>query len=335
MNKTKMSKVFARILINIGVGVVLIFIWLKFVNLGQIIATLKTTDLKYALVFFLFFIISGLLRSIRLKILLHQFKIPLKKLTYLTYLSQFLSFLIPLRLGELSKSVYLNTHFDIPLAKSVVWVFIDRFLDFWVNLLLISVLLLFVTTKLSGNFQIIALLILLTFSLIPLIIIKSNSFSKKLLIFLSRFLVFNKFKSVFLNTTSSIIDGFKILQRDTKELTFLIILTVLAIISDSFYFFFIFLSLGINLGFLKNLLGSLLNALTFLIPAAPGYVGSAEAAGLAVYSGFLGLDPNIASAGAVLAHVLTIIAILVFGLSSLYLLKFDLNLVFKKILKKN
>ncbi len=330
-----MSKVLIQVTINILIGVVLIFVWLKFVNLDQIINTLKTTDLKFALVFFIFFIISSFLRAWRLKVLLHQFKVPFKKIFYLNFLSQFLSFLIPLRLGELSKSVYLNTHFDLPLAKSVVWVFIDRFLDLWANLLLISLVLLLVSTKLSNNFQIIVLLILLIFSLVPIIIIKSSSLSKKIIAIFSNFLVFKKIKIVFQNTANSIIDGFNILQRDVKEVSFLLALTILATISDSFMWLFILYSLGINFSFLKNLLGSLLTALTFLIPAAPGYVGSAEAAGLAVYSGFLGLDPNIASAGAVLNHVLTIVAVLIFGLGSLYLLKFDLALVFKKLLKKN
>ena len=49
---------------------------------------------------------------------------------------------------------------------------------------------------------------------------------------------------------------------------------------------------------------------TFLIPAAPGYVGSAEAAGLAVFSFGLGLDEVYVSAGTVISHAINLFLIL-------------------------
>ncbi|MBI3486090.1 flippase-like domain-containing protein [Candidatus Daviesbacteria bacterium] len=327
-------KAFLRILINSLVGVVLVLIWLKFVNLSELLKVLKTTDLKYIFGVLAFFAISSVLRSIRLKILLNSISIPLKNLIFLSFLSQLLSFIIPLRVGEISKSVYLSTQYSLPLTKSVIWILLDRFLDFWGNLMLISILILFVAIKLPSNFQLIVFLVLLIFTILTILMIKSIFLSKKILEFFSSFLFFPKLKRTFLNTTLTVIEGFEILDRHPLELLQLILISLLALFSDAFIWFFIFASLNINLGLAKTLLGSLISALTFLIPSAPGYIGSAEAAGLAVFGGILGLNPNLASAVAVLNHLLTTIAILISGLASLYFLKFDLNLVFKKVFRK-
>ena len=102
------------------------------------------------------------------------------------------------------------------------------------------------------------------------------------------------------------------------------------LISDSFIWLALFNSLGVEVALPKVILGTSLAALTFLIPAAPGYVGSAEAAILAVFGGIIGISNNLVSAVAVLFHILTVVLLLIAGISSLYLLKFDLNLVWKK-----
>lgn len=328
-------KIFLRILVNTLIGVALIIIWLKFVDLEQIVKVLASVDLRYLGAYFGFFVFSGLIRSARLKILLNKYNLTYKNLIFLNFLSQLLSFLIPLRVGEITKSVYFTTKLNISLSKSIIWIFIDRFLDFWVDLVLIGILLYFVPSKLPYNFEQIIILILVVFSVIPVLMIKSSRFSKKFFSFASRFMVWPKLKSWFVSTTHSVIDGFEILHRHPLELLLLIGLTIVASISDSMYWLIVLTALGVKIEFINNLLGSLLAALTYLVPSAPGYIGSAEAAGLAVFGGILGLDPNLASAASLLSHVLTTLALLIAGVASLYFLKFNLNLVWEKLTKRN
>lgn len=327
-------KTLARIIINSAVGIALIFIWLRFVNLEDILRVLTNVRLEFLSLIFLFILTSGILRALRLKLLLvSEVKLPLKSLIFLTFLGQLLSFLIPLRIGEISKSVYLSTQYSIPLGKSVVWIFIDRFLDFWTDLLLITLLLLVVEIALPNNLEQIIILILIAFSLIPFIAIKSAKLAKKLLNLFSKLLIFNTLKGKFLTTTGSIVDGFEILHPRLNDLSLFLLISGVASVSDSLIWFITLRALGVEIGFLDNLLGSLLNVLTFLAPSAPGYIGSAEAAGLAIFGGILGIESNIASAATILNHGVTTIALLVFGLISIYLLKFDLKLVWKKIKK--
>ncbi|MDO8498695.1 MAG: lysylphosphatidylglycerol synthase transmembrane domain-containing protein [bacterium] len=325
------KKNFLRIVVNSILGIVLVFVWTRFVNLGQTFAILKTVQLQWVAFFFLFYIISTLLRGLRFKILLGDYKLPLKDLSLLNVLSQFLSFMIPIRLGEITKSVYLTSQFDLPLGKALTWVFVDRFLDFWVVLLLIVIFLFLTPTILPASLAQSVLVVFLVFSLAAVIIVSSQSRAKKLVTFLGKFLIFEGVKEKVVSFIHTIIEGFEVLRRHPLEVVWLVVLTILATVSDSMIWIIAFKSLGIDLGIGKVILGNSLTALTFIVPAAPGYVGSAEASILAVFGGILGLEANMVSAASVLYHVVTIITLLIGGLSALYLLKFDLGLVWKKV----
>ncbi len=305
-----------KILFNTVLGVILIFVWSRFVDFGQILSILKTTNPIYIVSFVFFFGLAGALRGLRFKILLNKYHIPTKDVIMLTYLAQFLSFMVPLRIGELSKSVYLTSQFNLPLGKAVVWVFIDRFLDFLIIIATIAILMQFIPTVLPAKFLPIVLLVLAGFSLGFFLAIAKGDLIKKI-----------KF-------THTIIDGFEILRGDIKKLIGILLFTLVILVVDGMVWWSAFSALSTNLGIFKSMLGNGLSALTFLIPSAPGYVGSAEAAGLAVFGGVLGYEANLASAATVLMHIITTTCLLVFGITSLYLLKFDLGAVWRKLLKK-
>lgn len=326
-----MKKIAIRIILNSLLGLALIFIWSRFVDLDEILRILKTVELKFTLVFFTLFAFSGIFRAMRLKLLLGKYKLPFKDALMLTYLGQFLSFLIPLRVGEMSKSVYLTSQFNLSLGRTITWVFVDRFLDFLGVLLLIAIFMLFVPINLPAKFQSAVFILLLAFTLFFVFAITSEQKLKKCMSFLSKIFIVSNIKRWFVSLTHNIIEGFEVLRRKPQELFGLLTFTFMAISAESFAWLFIFKSFGVDLGVAKSFLGDALFALTFLIPAAPGYVGSAEGLGLGVFSGILGLEANITSAALVLFHILTLVAVLVLGLSSLYFLKFDLGLVWRKI----
>ena len=217
--------VWLRILGNSLLGVILIGVWLKFVNPGEVLQIIKTADFKVVFLFIAFFIISTILRALRLKLLLSAYKIPFKDVTMLNLLSQFLSFMIPIRVGEVAKSVYLTSQYNLPLGKTVIWVLVDRFLDFWGVLLLIAVLLVFVPTalplKLTQTIFAIFGLVTLAFFLV----LKSQSWSKKITTVASSFFGIKRLRDGFLKLTHTLIEGFAILRRQPLEIGALIALT--------------------------------------------------------------------------------------------------------------
>lgn len=325
-----------KILINTSLGVVLIFIWLKLVDINQIIFELSKIDFINTLPFFLFFLLSGFLRSLRLNILLKKYEsqVSLKNIAYLTFLGQLLSFTIPLRIGEVAKGIYLSTAYKLDTAKSVVWIFMDRFIDFWAVLTLALIFLLFIPTNLPSNFVLILIILIGVLTILVSLVIFLPKLIKNIINFMSKFLILHTLEKYFNRISNFLIDSAAFLNQG-KQTFLAIIITLLALLSDALGYYAIFLVVFKSINFLPIFLGSLLSMLTYLIPAAPGYVGSAEASGLFVFSYGLGFDKTLTSVGIVLFHGLTLISMLIFGVGSLYLLKFDLKLVWKKFRKSS
>lgn len=324
-----------KIIFNTLLGVVLIFIWSRFVNIPQIFSTLKTVNLVYLGPIFLFLLLSPISRAVRLKVFLAEIKnIPLKNLILLNGVAMCLNFFIPIRVGELVKGVYLNTTYKLDLRKSVLWVFIDRFVDFLVVLLLATFLFFIVPTNLNTTFIIIIMIILSLTLLLTYLFIFQINFTKKMINFFRYLLIEKHIKIYFERFTSFILDSFSILDRHPKDLALMVGITILAYGIDAAVWYFTFVALGFPQDFWKMYLGQLLSALTYLIPAAPGYVGSAEASGLLILSGVFGINSNLSSAMTVLFHIISAIFVIIFGLISIFSLKIDLGLILKKALKR-
>lgn len=324
-----------KILINTILGLVLIFVWSRFVNLGEIIQTISKVNLLSLLPVFISMFLSPFFRAVRLKIFLGEVKkIKLLDLIYLNGVAMFLNFFIPIRAGELAKGVYLNTRYKLSLGKSIVWVFIDRFVDFLVVLLLAGILLIIIPTSLSIIIiKIIIIILTLALAATYLVVFQLN-LSKKIVKFLTHLLIEKHIKIYFEKFSHFILDAFTVLDRHPRDLFLMVVASILAYGADAGVWYFTFVALGFGQDFIKMYLGQLLSALTYLIPAAPGYVGSAEASGLLILSGVFGIGANLASSMIVLFHLLTALFVLVFGLISIFSLKIDLGLVLKKALRK-
>lgn len=317
-------------------GLVLIFVWSRFVDLAEIIRTISKVNLISLLPIFVSMFLSPFFRAVRLKIFLDEVKkIKLLDLIYLNGVAMFLNFFIPVRAGELAKGIYLNTKYNLNLGKSIIWVFIDRFVDFLVVLLLAGTLLIIIPTSLSITIiKIIIVILILALASTYLAVFQLN-FSKKIVKFLIPLLIEKHIKIYFEKFSHFILDAFTVLDRHPKDLFLMTIASVLAYGADAGVWYFTFVALGFEQDFIKMYLGQLLSALTYLIPAAPGYVGSAEASGLLILSGVFGIGANLASSMIVLFHILTALFVLIFGLISIFNLKINLGFILKKALKKN
>ena len=328
-------KLLSKIGINTGIGVVLIIIWLKLVNIGEILKVLETINLIIIFPCLLLLVMLTIFRSLRLKIFLSQFEVSFKDLLNLNFLSQLLSFLIPIRAGEITKSVYLTTQYKIPLTRALIIIFVDRFFDFWLIVFCSLVLLILIPNNLPTG-----LISGLTFSLIifstgTLLLIAIPYQLRQLLLNFKNYLVFSFVKKIYTQIIEFITDIGILLNSRKSNLVAIIGLSFLAIISEAVLWYILFTSLFTSVNPFSIWLGSMLNSLTFLIPAAPGYVGSAEAAGLAVFNLGLGYDKTGVAAATILYHAFVLIFMLIFGLLGLYLLKFDLRKVWIKLTQRN
>ncbi len=328
-------KTLVRILINTIIGVILVFIWSRFVDLKQILDTISQAHFIYLLPTFVFMFLSPFLRAIRLHIFLAEIKkIPLWDLFFLNGAAQFINFFIPIRMGELAKGVYLNTRYNLHMGKAIIWIFLDRFVDFLTVLILTAILFFFIPTNLPQNFIISLSAVLAVALVLTYLAVFNSDFSKKLVKFLTPLLIEKHIKIYFSRFSNFILDSFSILKRHPKDLSLMGALTVLAYGADAGIWYFTFKALESNQSILKMYLGQILSALTYLIPAAPGYVGSAEASGTLILTGIFGIELNLASAMIVLFHITTAVFMIILGLISIFNLKLDLGLIFKKAFRK-
>lgn len=319
-----------RILINTSIGVLLIIIWLKLIDLDTVLKEISKVKLLEVLPFVLFFALASFFRALRLKILLKKHQISLKNVILVTFLGQFLSFTIPLRIGEVSKGIYLSSQYGLEAPKAIIWIFLDRFIDFWMILVLALVLLILLPSNLPGNILPGLTFSLGIFSLGAGLVIFLPSIAKKLINLITHFLVVNFLKKFFYKISYFLVDTASFLKLGLKKTSLVLGVTLLALICDGLSWYVVFRAVFSKIDFLQILTGSALSSLTYLIPSAPGYVGSAEASGLAVFSLGLGLEKNLTSVVTVVVHGLTLLTILLLGLTSLYFLKFDLGLVWRR-----
>ena len=246
-----------------------------------------------------------------------------------------LNFFIPIRAGEIAKGVYLNNRYQLNLGKSVIWIFLDRFVDFLVVLLLAGVLLAVIPTSLSIIVIKIIIIILFLALLLTYLAVFQLDFARKIINFLRSYLIIKSIKIYFERLTSFILESFSILDRHPKDLILMSLITILAYGADAAIWYFTFTALGFDQNFWKMYLGQLLSALTYLVPAAPGYVGSAEASGLLILSGVFGINANLSSAMIVLLHILTAVFVIIYGTVSVFSLKIDLGVILQKALKRS
>lgn len=323
-----------KILVNTAVGVILVFLWLRIVNIHDVLEKLTQINPLYALPFIGFFMLGNLLRASRLKMLLSEYDIPRINLMALNYLSQLLSFLVPLRLGEFTKGIYLSNQYKINFSKALVWILLDRFLDFWMVLTLSLIILFLIPTQLPENIKSFLPLVVLALTVGSGFVIYFPQMAKKIVRLIAGLLVLNILKKYFIQLSDFLIDTASFLKRGTSDSLSLLVLTFLAIMTDAMSLFVLFVSLYGSPDLLRVILGTNLTALTFLIPAAPGYVGSVQAYAVAIFSLGLGYDASSVSAIFLVMHALTLICILTLGISSLYFLKFDLSLIKSKLTGK-
>lgn len=328
-------KTLSKIAINTLIGIVLIYIWSRFVNISEIFSTISKVNAIWLIPVFVCMFLSPLLRALRLQYFLFPFKkIPLKDLIFLNGGALLFNYFIPIRMGELLKGGYLNTKYGIHFGKAVIWIFLDRFVDFLMVLFLGCVLLLSIKTNINQTIVLTISTMLFLFLTLTYFAIFRVMSAKRMVSLFKHLLVFKPLKDKFESISHFILDAFSILRRDKKELGVLGLLTFLSYAADAGIWFFTFVALGFYQDFLKMYLGQMLSALTYLVPAAPGYVGSAEASGLLILSGVFGIENNLSSAMIVLSHILAAVFVIVFGLISVFSLKLDVGALLKKALRK-
>jgi len=314
-------------LVGIVLGTIFLIAWIRIVDWQEFINYFYKFDLKMVLVFSLFYVLAYFFRSLRWRIILK----PIHQMSLLESFSIFLSgmlvnYLIPIRAGELAKSVILKTKKKVRVSESLPSIFIDKLTDLF-PIIFIMILIPLVSIKLNVALYIIISLLFLIFLLFLFFLFFAVNHKSKAIAILNFFLKIIPFKHrlKFQDFFINFVNGMAIMRGRIAENCFVYLLTLFAVLSEAIYIYAVFKAFGSEVSYLEILFGYTLMNLTYILPTPPAQIGSNQFMWVLIFSFALGLDKNLTSAAVTFSHLLTSIWIFLLGGISLIALKINLN----------
>jgi uncharacterized protein (TIRG00374 family) len=307
------------IIIGILAGLVLLGVWLSFVNVREMLAYICQIQIQFVVYASLLYISAYFIRSLRWNLLLGtSFKVSVKRTFLYAMAGNFLNYMIPIRAGEIAKSYFLKKSDDIPYTKSFPSIFVDKIFD-TLGIFLVLLLIPFLKLQLSLPVLILMGLLLLVFLAGFFILLlaarahgKVTSFVQKLFFWLPV-----KWKGKVNHLISLVIEGTGLFHNHTSLLMPVTGLTGLGIFLDALYFYCIFLAFNVHINFFIVMFGYTLINLSYILPQPPAQLGSNEWMMVIIFAVGFGMIRAQVAAIMAFAHILTALIMTVFGVASL------------------
>lgn len=235
-----------------------------------------------------------------------------------------INYLIPVRAGELAKSIVLKNKNQVPISRSLPSIFIDKLTDLF-PIMLIIILIPLLTVKMTGLLLSIILILLAIFLFfLGFLYLTANNQEKaiKVLSFFKHFTPVgwrDKLDRFF----SGFVQGMAIMRGRSRDHVMIYLITLGAVFSEALYVYFVFRAFGAESSYPMILFGYTLMNLTYILPTPPAQIGSNQFMWVLIFSIALGIDKNLTGAAVVFSHLLTSIWIFLVGIISLLALKIN------------
>jgi len=308
---------------GIVLGVIFLIAWIRIVDWQEFISYFYKFDLKLVLFFSLFYLLAYFIRSLRWKIILDPiYKMRISESFSIFLSGLFINYIIPVRAGEIAKSVILKTKENVRISQSLPSIFIDKISDLF-PIILIMILIPIVSIKLNLTLYIIVFLLFFVFLIFLSFLFFAVNHRAKAVKILHFFLkvIPHKYRIKFEDFFSNFVDGMAIMKNRKLDFILVYFLTILAVFSEAVYIYAVFRAFGANISYTKILFGYTLMNLTYILPTPPAQIGSNQFMWVLIFSFALGIDENLTSAAVIFSHLLTSIWIFLVGGISLLALK--------------
>jgi len=286
-----------KVVVGLLIGVGLLFLVARFVDLPATIAVLRTNlatlqGILLALLAGVCFLTAWSVRGIRWKLFLNPVgKVSTFQAIALYQVGVFLNFLLPVRGGEVAKCFMLKRNCDIPVSNSLPTVAMDKALDLMPALFIMAIV------PLLGVHMDIKLWVVLWFVsaiLISLLVFVFLSAWKRD----SAIALLQKMTALLPKSVGSKVEGFatgfvdSLLAGASQPRIFIpaIILTLVAVCFDALFAMLAFWTIGYHISFGVALFGYSVYNMFYILPTPPGQVGSNEVVGVLVFTGLLGIS---------------------------------------------
>jgi len=322
-----MKKNILNWLVGIVLGAIFLIAWIRIVDWQEFLQSFHNFDLSLVLIFSLFYIFAYFLRSLRWRIILK----PVNKMSVWESFTIFMSgmlvnYLIPVRAGEIAKSVILKTKKNVRISNSLPSIFIDKLTDLF-PIIIIMLMVPLISIRLNVRLFVIIGLIFFIFLMFLIFLFFAINHKIKALKILNFFLriIPQKYRIKLQEFFVNFIDGMAIMKDRFSDNCLVYFLTLLAVLSEAIYIFAVFKAFGVEVSYLEILFGYTLMNLTYILPTPPAQIGSNQLMWVLIFSFALGLNKNLTSAAVTFSHLLTSIWIFLLGGISLITLKINLN----------
>ncbi len=304
---------------GLGVGALLVLTFLKLIDVRSVLQRLEHLSIPLALLSGAVFLAAWIVRALRWRLFLAGHSVAAARVIGIYYVAVFINWLLPVRGGELAKSLLLRRSNGIPVSDSLPTVTMDKALDLLPAVALV-VLLPFAHLQLSRPLWVVLLSILALLVSGASVLVLAAWRRERTLGWLTRGLgrvVPGRARLHVEPFLVRFIDTLLALARRPRLLLAATGCTVFAVGLDSLFCFLAFRTVGGDVSFPVVLFGYTLYNLAYILPTPPGQVGSNEVMGLLVFSGLFGVSSSVVGAMFLFSHPWTAMLMASTGLACL------------------
>lgn len=298
-----------KLLLGLAIGIGLLFFISRVVDIPKTLAILQSrlsTPQGIVLAFLcgLAFVAAYTIRGVRWKLFLNTIgDVSTLKAIQLFWVGVFFNFILPVRGGEVAKSLMLKRITGIPVSRSLPTVAMDKTLDLMPVLIVIA-LVPFLGVDMDIKIWLVLGAvggILLGVIIFVALAIWKRAVAISLLQKLTGFLpkvIGSKIEEFAVGFIDSLLAG----ASQPKIFVPAVLLTILAVLCDGLYAMLAFWTVGAPLSFGTAIFGYTVYITFYILPTTPGEIGTNETVGLLVFSGLLHQSPLLVNAMFFFSH---------------------------------
>jgi uncharacterized protein (TIRG00374 family) len=290
--------------LGLAAGAVLIVAFLRIVNVGAVFNRLAHLNIGLALLSGVPFLGAYVVRAMRWRSLLRPCEVSVRRAAAIYQVATFLNWLLPIRGGELAKSLLLRHTDGVPVSRSLATVGMDKAMDLLpaVALLLILPFIHLHLSRLLWVLLLSALAVVLVAASILVLAVRNRAKALGLLTRLFGALLPRRVRKMIEPFVVQFIDTLLALIRQPRVLLTATGFTVIAVSLDALFCVLAFRAVGAAVPLPVVLYGYTFFNLAFILPTPPGQVGSNELIGLLIFSDAFGVNRSQVGAMFLFSH---------------------------------
>jgi uncharacterized protein (TIRG00374 family) len=305
-----------RMAVGLGIGTILVLAFLRLINVAAVYRRVEHLDLGLALLCGVVFLAAYAVRALRWRWFLAPDPVSIPRAVAIYLVAIFVNWLLPIRGGEVAKSLMLRRSNGIPVSRSLATVTMDKAMDLLPALVLLA-LVPFAGLRLSRPLWLLLLSALLTLAVGALVLGLASWRRDRTVAALNRVLsaiVPRRIREHVDPFVVRFVDTLLALARRPRALLIAAGYTVVAVGLDALFCYLAFRAVGVSVPVLVVLYGYTFYNLAYILPTPPGQIGSNELIGLLIFSGMFGVGRSGVAAMFLFSHPWTALLMVVSGL---------------------